>query len=42
MLATASIALPDLNPGRLCNDVKLRRAIDRQGGEGDVEGRETS
>ena len=42
MLATAGIALPDVNPGRLCNDVKLRRAIDRQGGEGDVEGGETS
>ena len=42
MLATAGIALPDVNPGGLCNDVKLRRAIDRQGGEGDVEGGETS
>ena len=42
MLATAGIALPDLIPGRLCNDVKLPRALDRQGGEGDVEGGETS
>ena len=42
MLATAGTALPDVNPGRLCNDVKLPRAIDRQGGEGDVEGGETS